>query len=154
MKILSSLQQNRKLFSSFQYTLSVCDNVTLLLIEGAQMIKNDYLKYYFTETEKTMKSIILFCLIAASVASGPPIPLPGGSEDSLAPQCRTPKCPTTFTNTETPITLPYPLDCLQYVICEESGPRTVACPPDLVFNKVSYYVYLALLMRPIHSIFD
>lgn len=88
-----------------------------------------------------MKFVVLFCLIVTSVIAGPPFPLPGGiSDDSLSPQCQTPKCPTTKSS-GTPLTLPYPLDCLQYIICEESGPRTVACPGDLVFNKVSIEIF-------------
>lgn len=87
-----------------------------------------------------MKYVLVFCLVVAYVVAGPPLPVPGGSEDSLTPQCRTPKCPATVNNGDTPVTLPYPLDCLQYIICEESGPRTVACPGDLVFNKVSIEV--------------
>lgn len=81
-----------------------------------------------------MKSIVLLCLIVASIYAGPPFPL---SDDTLSPQCQTPKCPATKANDGAPIVLPYPLDCLQYIVCEESGPRTVACPADLVFNKVS-----------------
>ncbi|KAH0950853.1 hypothetical protein HN011_008351 [Eciton burchellii] len=82
-----------------------------------------------------LKSLVVLCLIVAYVIAGPPIPPPGASEESLAPQCRTPKCPATKANGDTPVILPYPLDCLQYIICEESGPRIVACPGDLVFNK-------------------
>jgi len=81
-----------------------------------------------------MKSVMLLCLIIASAVAGPPA---GISEDSLSPQCQTPKCPTAKVNDDAPIALPYPLDCLQYIICEEFGPRTVACPEDLVFNKVT-----------------
>lgn len=81
-----------------------------------------------------MKSVVLLCLIVASVIAGPP--LLGASEDSLSPQCQTPKCPATKVITDPYPTLPYPLDCLQYIVCEESGPRIVACPEDLVFNKV------------------
>ncbi|KAL6427718.1 hypothetical protein ACFW04_008874 [Cataglyphis niger] len=76
--------------------------------------------------------IALLCLISASVIAGPPFPL---SNDNLSPQCQIPKCPTVKANDDAPITLFYPLDCLQYIICEESGQRTVACPTDLVFNK-------------------
>lgn len=80
-----------------------------------------------------MRFVVLLCLIVASAIAGPP----GGiSEDSLSSQCQTPKCPATKVKGDSPITLPYPLDCLQYIICEDSGPRTVACPEDLVFNKV------------------
>jgi len=80
-----------------------------------------------------MKSVMLLCLIIAFAVAGPP----AGISDSLSPQCQTPKCPTTKVNDDAPIALPYPLDCLQYIICEELGPRTVACPEDLVFNKVT-----------------
>lgn len=76
---------------------------------------------------------MLLCLIVASVVAGPPA---GVLEDSLSPQCQTPRCPTAKVKSDSPITLPYPLDCFQYIICEESGPRTVACPEDLIFNKV------------------
>jgi len=86
-----------------------------------------------------MLKFLVFCLIVAYVTAGPPIPPPGSSEESLAPQCRTPKCPTRA-NGDTPVVLPFPRDCLQYVICEESGPRIVACPGDLIFNKVSIEV--------------
>ncbi|XP_011688755.1 PREDICTED: peritrophin-1-like [Wasmannia auropunctata] len=79
-----------------------------------------------------MRSLALLCLIVASAVAGPPA---GVSEESLSPQCQTPKCPATKIKDDSPVTLPYPLDCLQYIVCEESGPRTVACPGDLVFNK-------------------
>ncbi|XP_071638326.1 uncharacterized protein [Temnothorax longispinosus] len=79
-----------------------------------------------------MMFVVLLYLIVASAVAGPPGDI---SEDALSPQCKTPKCPTTRVTTDSLITLPYPLDCLQYIVCEESGPRTVACPEDLVFNK-------------------
>ncbi|XP_028049076.1 peritrophin-1 [Monomorium pharaonis] len=81
-----------------------------------------------------MRSVMLLCLIVASAVAGPPA-LAGVSEEFLSPQCQTPKCPATKIKGDSPITLPYPLDCLQYIVCEESGPRTVACPDDMIFNK-------------------
>lgn len=97
-------------------------------------------KKYLIAENKKMKYIALLCLIVASVIAGPPFPL---SDDNLSPQCQIPKCPAKA-NDGAPITLPYPLDCLQYIICEESGPRTVACPADLVFNKVSVKVFFTI----------
>lgn len=94
-------------------------------------------KIFHYRNRKMTRSVTLLALIVVSVIAGPPFPLPGGvPEDSLTPQCRTPKCPAAKANSNTPITLPYPLDCLQYIICEESGPRIAVCPGDLVFNKV------------------
>lgn len=94
--------------------------------------EEDSLEAILQGLRQKMKSIVLLCLIVASIYAGPPFPL---SDDTLSPQCQTPKCPATKANDGAPIVLPYPLDCLQYIVCEESGPRTVACPADLVFNK-------------------
>lgn len=89
---------------------------------------------------ETMRSVVLLCLVVATAFAGPPL---GLSEDSLSPLCRTPECPATIVNPDSPITLPYPMDCLQYIVCEESGPRKVACPPDLVYNKVRSFPELS-----------
>ncbi|XP_011636962.1 peritrophin-1-like [Pogonomyrmex barbatus] len=78
-----------------------------------------------------MRSLALLCLIVTSAIAAPPTL----NEDSLAPACRSPKCPATIAKGDPPVNLPFPLDCLQYVVCDESGRRIVACPPDLVFNK-------------------
>ncbi|EFN67506.1 hypothetical protein EAG_02893 [Camponotus floridanus] len=81
-----------------------------------------------------MKYIASLCLIIASIVAGSsPFPL---SDDTLSPQCQTPECPAIRIKDGTPIILPYPLDCLQYIICKESGLRIVACSTDLIFNKV------------------
>lgn len=96
------------------------------------------------ENEK-MKYIALLCLIAATVVAGPPFPL---SDDTLSLQCQTPKCPATRTKDGAPIILPYPLDCLQYIVCEKSGPRIIACPADLIFNKVSVEEPFLKLFEP------
>lgn len=76
-------------------------------------------------------------MIAIAVCAVP-LPQPGDSEEHLSKNCRTPKCPILkgAENEGRVVTLPYPLDCLQYVECRGSEARILPCPPDQVFDKV------------------
>ncbi|XP_066591027.1 peritrophin-1-like [Prorops nasuta] len=80
--------------------------------------------------------LVCACLVATSVLAGPPY-LP---EEELSDACKTPKCPVkpTMKNGK-PLTLSYPTDCLQYIICDGTEGRVVACPPDLFYNEEAGY---------------
>ncbi|XP_017881195.1 uncharacterized protein LOC108625605 [Ceratina calcarata] len=84
-----------------------------------------------------MKLIFAFPVIWFVVTltdAGVPLPQPGDSQDHLTKNCQIPKCPV-MKDQEKPLTLPYPMDCLQYVECKGSETRVLACPPDEVFDK-------------------
>ncbi|XP_076173296.1 uncharacterized protein LOC143149613 [Ptiloglossa arizonensis] len=83
----------------------------------------------------------IYLIIGFDIADGNiPLPQPGDSQSNLSSNCQIPKCPTIkiLDGEERVITLPYPLDCLQYVECKGSESRILPCPPDEVFDKNTF----------------
>ncbi|KAG7211846.1 hypothetical protein KM043_011069 [Ampulex compressa] len=86
---------------------------------------------------RTLLSLQCLCLAVVIVIAAPPAPPEGGyPEGFLSDACKTPECPATASK-DKPVNLQYPLDCLQYVLCEGPEPRVVPCPPDLFFSKAT-----------------
>ncbi|XP_053976691.1 uncharacterized protein LOC128875274 [Hylaeus volcanicus] len=89
---------------------------------------------------KFLLGVYSICLIVAFVMAGVPLPQPGDPQSNLSKNCQIPKCPVVKTTNgeERVITLPYPLDCLQYVECKGSVATVLPCPPDEVFDKNTF----------------
>nr|XP_031847886.1 uncharacterized protein LOC116433655 [Nomia melanderi] len=90
-----------------------------------------------------MKFVLAVCCISLMVVftiAGVPLPQPGDDQSNLSKNCQIPKCPKvkSLEDQERVFTLPYPLDCLQYVECRGSDARVLPCPPDEVFDKNTF----------------